>query len=1039
MKISRSAVHKPITTLMVFIALVAIGAYSLTQLPLDLYPDIEPPIISVSTIYPGASASDIETNVTRPLEDNLSTITDLKEISSVSRDNVSNIILEFEYESNLDEATNEVRDVIDRIARFLPDDIEQPTIFKFSSAMIPVMVMAATADESYQALTKIIDENVVNPLSRIEGVGTVFIAGEPVREIQVNVDPEKLDAFNMTVEQIGGALAAENINRPAGNIKMGQMDYPLRFVGEFEESRFMEEMVVGTFAGNPVYLGDVAAVRDTLREQTVDERLNQERSLRLVVQRQSGANTVQIANEINERLPAIRENLPPDVELLIIVDLSEFITDAVNNLVNILYFAAIFVTIVVLFFIGRWRATFIIILTIPISLIAAFVYLYFSGNTLNLISLSSLTIAMGMVVDDAIVVLENISKHTEKGSYPREASVYGTNEVGLAVVASTLTVLAVFLPMTMITGLMGLFFRQLGFIVAITISVSTLAALTLTPMLSSKLLVAGAGRSSGFGPKVTNFIVRVLEGLDNGYGQLLTWAVSKKAVVVVASVLIFAGSFLLLPFIGSTFMPESDQNRLDADIELAVGLRLEETAKTARAIEQIIENNYPEIDLYSVSAGADAMASMFGAAGGSHTIDLTMRLIPQRERERDVWQVAESLRQDLKRFPEIVNYSVSTEGGGGMGMGAPIEVEIYGDDFDATNVVANELGRRMEGIEGVRDISISRGHERPELRIIPDQEKMSRFGLNANMVSQAIRNRVEGMTATLYREDGEEYDVVVRHKEEFRNSIDHVGNISIRTPMGQMVRVKEFASVQEFFAPPNIERKNRVRYLTVSSGLHERSLGHVTADIQAELDEMSLPEGIDVAFGGQIQDQQEAFADLGLLLLLSIFLVYVVMAAQFESFRMPLIIMMAVPFAFSGVVLALFFTGTDLSVISLIGGIILVGIVVKNSIVLIDFTNLLVARGMSVVRSVVTAGKSRLRPVLMTTLTTLLAMIPMVLSAGEGAEIWAPMAIAVIGGLSFSTLVTLVFVPVIYVLFGVQKVKKEKKKQLEKSQPKANS
>ncbi len=1012
---------------MVFVALVAIGVYSLRELPVDLYPEIEPPIISVFTVYPGASAPDIETTVTRPLEDNLSTITDLTDISSVSREGVSTILLEFEFGTNLDEATNEVRDVIDRITRFLPEDIEQPTIFKFTTAMIPVMIMAATADESYPALGKIIDEQVVNPLSRIEGVGTIIMAGQPIREIQVNVDPGKLDARNMTVEQIGGVLAAENINRPAGNIKMGQMDYPLRFVGEFEESRRMKGMVVGVFNGSPVYLEDVAEVKDTLREQTVNERLNQEQSLRLIVQRQSGANTVQIAGEINERLPEIRNNLPPDVELLTVVDLSEFITDAVDNLVNILYFAAIFVTIVVLFFIGRWRATFIIILTIPVSLVAAFVYLYFSGNTLNLISLSSLTIAMGMVVDDAIVVLENITKHTERGSSPREAAVYGTNEVGLAVVASTLTVLAVFLPLTMITGLMGLFFRQLGFIVAITISVSTLAALSLTPMLSSKLLVTGARRSSGMGPTVTAFIVKLLEGLDNGYENLLKWAVRKKALVVIASVCIFGGSFLLMPYIGSTFMPESDQNRIDIDIELPVGLRLEETSKTARALEQIIDKDYPEIDLYSVSAGTDPATGIFIGNGGSHTIDVTMRLVPQRERERDVWQIAESLRQDMRQFPEIVDFSVSTQGGGGMGMGAPVQVEIYGDDFDATNEIANELARRMEGIEGVRDIGLSRGRERPELQIIPDQEKMSGFGLNANTVSQAVRNRVEGMTASLYREDGDEYDIVVRHKEDFRNSIEHIENISVRTPMGQMVKVKEFATVQEFFAPPNIERKNRIRYLTVSCGLHERSLGDVTADIQAELDEMDLPDGINVEFGGQIEDQQEAFADLGLLLILSIFLVYVVMAAQFESFRMPLIIMMAVPFAFSGVMIALFVTGTELSVISLLGGIILVGIVVKNSIVLIDFTNLMYARGMTVVQSVITAGKSRLRPVLMTTLTTLLAMIPMVLARGEGSEIWAPMAIAVIGGLAFSTLVTLIFVPVIYVLFGVQKVKKERK------------
>ncbi len=1026
MKLYRSAVQRPVTTLMVFVALMAIGIFSLRNLPIDLYPEIEPPFISVFTVYPGASASDIETNVTRPLEDNMSTITDLKEISSVSRDDVSLIMMEFEYETNLDEATNEIRDVIGRIIRFLPEDIEQPTIFKFTSAMIPVMVMAATADESYPALAKIIDQEVVNPLNRIEGVGTIAVAGEPVREIQVNVDPEKLDAFNITVEQIGGVLATENINLPAGNIKMGQIDYPLRFVGEFQESRHINDIVIGNFGGTPVYVSDVAVVQDTLREMTVEERLDQRLGLRLIVQRQSGANTVQIANEITKRLPEIREALPPDVELVTIVDLSEFIVDSIDNLVRILYFAAIFVTIVVLFFIGRWRATFIIVLTIPVSLVAAFVYLYFTGNSLNLISLSSLTIAMGMVVDDAIVVLENSAKHIERGSSPREAAIYGTNEVGLAVVASTLTVLAVFLPLTMISGLMGLFFRQLGFIVAITVSVSTIAALSLTPMLSSKLMTAGGGRSSGFGPKFTGGIIRILEAIDSGYVRLLTGAVKRKAMVSVLSILIFVGSFFLMPFIGTTFMPDSDQNRIDMEIELPIGLRLEETRKTAHAIEQIIEEKYPEIDMYSVSSGATT-GMLFGGQRGSHTIGAILRLVPQRERDRDVWQIAESLRGELRQFPEIVTYSVSTDGGGGMGLGAPVQVEVYGDDFDQTNMVAEELSRRMENIPGLRDINLSRGPERPDLRIVPDQEKMAMFGLNASTVSQAVRNRVEGMTATLYREDGEEYDVVIRHKEEFRNSIAHIENISVRTPAGQMVRIREFASVEEYFSPPNIERKNRIRYLTINSALHERSLGDVTADIRAELAEMDLPEGVSIAFGGAIQDQQEAFADLLLLLALAIFLVYVVMAAQFESFRMPFIIMLAVPFAFSGVMIALFITGTELSVISMIGGIILVGIVVKNSIVLIDFTNLMYARGMTIVQSVITAGRSRLRPVLMTTLTTLLAMIPMALSRGEGSEIWAPMAIAVIGGLTFSTLVTLVFVPVVYTMFGARKLKSQRK------------
>ncbi|TVQ10596.1 MAG: efflux RND transporter permease subunit [Bacteroidetes bacterium] len=1028
MSIYSTAVKRPITTLVIFIAVIVMGVFSLRNMPVDLYPEIDPPFISVFTIYPGASAADIETNVTRPLEDNLSIVTNLKNMTSQSRDDISAITMEFEYETNLDEATNEIRDVIGRILRFLPEGIEQPTVFKFSSAMIPVMMLSATADESYPALAKILDERLINPLNRIEGVGAVGIFGGPEREIQINVDPRKLEAYNMSVEQLGGILAAENINLPSGNVKFGSVDYPLRFTGEFTESSRINNIVITSFNGNPVYVRDVAEVNDTLREMTIEERINGRQGLRLIVQKQSGANTVQIANEVNKMLEEIIKTLPPDIAIGVVFDTSEFINNSISNLINILYYAGIFVTLVVLFFIGRWRATFIIILTIPVSLVTAFIYLYFTGNTLNLISLSSLTIAMGMVVDDAIVVLENITRHIEKGSSARESAIYGTNEVGLAVVASTLTVVAVFLPMTLISGLMGLFFRQLGWIVTITITVSTIAALSLTPMLSSQLLKFSSAKRTGLGPKTSAFIDNALSGLDRFYSNVLGWGVGNKWKVVFISVSIFFASLFLTGYIGTGFFPEADNSRISINIELPTGLRLEETSKTARAIEKIIEEDYPEIEAINTSSGYSSTAGIFGnPRAGSHTIDLTFRLVAPNQRSRDVWEIADALREELSVFPEIVTYTVQTEGGG-FGAGAPVQVEIYGDDFNTTNAFAEELAQKMRAIEGTRDVDLSRGPEKPELRIVPDQEKMAMFGLNTNTVSRAIRNRIEGMTATRFREDGDEYDVVIRHKEEFRNTFSDIENIQVLNPMGQMVRLKEFASIEEFYSPPNIERKNRMRYLTVNSQLHGRSLGNVTTDIQAAIEEMEIPPGITYRFAGEIQEQQDAFADLVLLLLLSIFLVYVVMASQFESFSMPFIIMLAVPFSFTGVLLALFISGGELNVISFIGAIILVGIVVKNSIVLVDYTNLLVGRGKSIVTAVRMAGKSRLRPVLMTTLTTLLAMIPLAISTAEGSEIWQPMGVAVIGGLSFSTLITLVFVPVVYTLNGARKIKKARKR-----------
>ena len=1024
MSLYSSAVKRPITTLMVFVAIVAFGLFSLREMPIDLYPEIDPPFISVITVYPGAAASDIETNVTRPIEDNLSTVGNLRNLTSVSRENLSSITLEFEYGTNLDEATNEIRDVLGRLVRILPEDIETPTVFKFSADMIPVMMLSATARESYPALTKIIDDVIINPLNRIDGVGTVMQFGGPVREVQVNVNPLRLEAMNLTLEQVGMALAAENVALPAGNLRMGQIDFPLRFTGEFTSSDQIRDIVVGTFMGNPVFVRDVAVVNDTLRELTIKETMNREQGLRFMVMKQSGANTVQISREIDRQLPALLENLPPDITVEKVFDTSEFIVDAINNLTRVLYFAAVFVILVVLFFLGKWRATIIIILTIPVSLITGFIYLYLTGNSINFISLSSLAIAMGMVVDDAIVVLENITKKIELGASPKEASVYGTNEVGLAVVASTLTVVAVFLPLTMIGGLMGIFFQQLGWIVTITVSVSTVAAMTLTPMLSSQLLEASTTKRKGLGPAIGNFIESILGKIDDVYLATLRIAVKNKVKTFAAAVLIFAGSFFLVPHIGTGFFPQTDESRLNATIELPPGLRLTESFEIASSIQDVIEANYPEIDMISSSTGTETGNVMFGGGReGSNVINFIFRLIPASERERTVWEIADLLRKDIQQFPEVTRFSV-TAGQGGFG-GSPVEIEIFGEDFNATSQFAQELEQRMQGIPGVRDIFISRGDERPELRIVPDQEKMAMLGVTTSMAAQSIRNKVEGMIATRFREGGEEYNVMVRAQEEFRNTIADVENISVMSRSGRLVRIKEFATIEEYYSPPNIERKNRQRYLRITSDLFGRSLGDVTADIQAQLDQMTIPQGVAVSFGGQIREQQEAFADLAFLLLLSIFLVYVVMAAQFESFRMPLIIMVSIPFAFTGVLLALFVTGMELNVISMIGSVILVGIVVKNSIVMIDYTNLLVARGYSVYDSVLQSGKSRLRPVLMTTLTTLLAMIPLAVSRAEGSEIWAPMGVAVIGGLTFSTLITLVLVPVFYFVFGSRKYRKD--------------
>jgi len=1034
MSIYSSAVKKPLTTILIFIALMVMGIYSLTRLPVDLYPEIELPFLTVFTSYSGASASDIETNVTDLLENQLNTVSNLKEITSISSDNTSIIFLEFEYETNLDEAANEVRDVMNFITRFLPEDAEDPTILKFNSSMMPIIFYAITAEESYEGLEKILDEKVVNPLNRIEGIGSVGIAGSPGREIYVEIDPRKLEAYNMTVEQIGSILMAENLNTPAGYLEMGNLDYPLRIQGEFVDSDVLKDLVVGSYNGNTIYLKDIADVDDTIRDTKLEERINGELGMRMFVQKQSGGNTVEVAREVRKTLKNLEKDLPPDVKIEPILDASEFIVGSINNLTNALMFAGIFVILVVLFFLGRWRATFIVVLTIPVSLIVAFIYLFLSGNSINIISLSSLSIAIGMVVDDAIVILENITRHIERKSRPREAAIYATNEVWLAVIVTTLTVVAVFLPLTFVGGLTGVLFRQLGLIVTLTTVTSTIAAITLTPTLSSLILKLRVNNKPKRRLSYDRTIKIGLDRFERFYESTLRWSLRHKLVIGLIAIIVFISSLALVSVVGTEFIPEADESRITANIELQTGTRVSETQKVAKQINNIFTDSYPEIELISSSTGTGEsmnFATMFSSSG-THTISYTLALSGVEERERNVWEIAEAIRQELNKFPEIINYQVSTTGGGGMGfMGNNIEVEVYGYDISETNIVAEELASKIATIEGAKDVQISRDPSKAELQIVLDQEKMIRHGLNTASVSLAIKNRISGMTATRLRQFGDEYDVVVRFKEDARNSITDVMNISIMNSQGQAVKLGEIAEIKEYWAPPNIEHKRRERVVTVSATPYKRALGDIATDIQAVITDLETPSGVQVQISGTIEEQMESFMDLGLLMVISLVLVYLVMASQFESLKMPLIIMFSIPFSFSGVAIALFITGTTLNLIAGIGAIMLIGIVVKNAIVLVDFINLQRDRGLELYKAVTVAGRSRLRPVLMTSATTILGMLPLAISMGEGSEIWSPMGISVIGGLIFSTMVTLVLVPVVYVIFARSGERNKKRKERE--------
>ncbi len=1036
MKIYESAVKKPVTTALIFVAIVVLGLFSFSRLSVDLYPEIELNAVTVMTTYSGASATDIEQNVTKPMETSLSTVSDLKRITSVSKDNISLITVEFEYGTDMDEAVNDIRSVIDMLKNFLPEEIENPVILKFNSSMIPIAFMSARTSQNAQGLYKILEEKVANPINRINGVASVSISGAPQREIQILTDPRKMEAYNITVEQLAGVIALENRNIPGGNMDIGSETFSVKVDGEFKNSDQIKDVIVGSYMGKNIFVKDIATVKDTLKERATEVLTNGETSAMIVVQKQSGANVVEIANKIHKELPAIRAGLPQDIQLEMVIDTSDFIKKSISSLSETVLLAGLFVMIVVLFFLGRWRATFIIILTIPVSLIAAFIYLMVSGNTLNIISLSSLSIAIGMVVDDAIVVLENITSHIEKGSKPKDAAIYATNEVAVAVVASTLTIVSVFFPLTMVTGLAGIMFKQLGWIVTIIISVSTLAALTLTPMLSGLMLKQNPKRSKGF-MFFYSPIERGLDALDRGYERFLRFALGNRKSVLFGAFALFFASILLLTKVGTDFFPETDNSQIEVQVELPVGTRVEK----ARILNQYIFNDwkekYPEVEILQTSMGQSDGSNVFMSMGnsGTHLISYTVRLVDRTKRERDIFEIADLMRSDLASLPEIYRYEVTPGGSGGMGTGsADIEMDVLGYNLDDAATVSAQIMEIMKNTEGLRDVKISREDYMPQLKVEFDRAKLSMNGLNITNAATAVRNRINGVIATQFREDGEEYDIVVKNDLKFRTNIDDIKSIMLYNSMGKAVRLSEVADVIEDFAPPSIEHLDRERVIKVSGAIYKRALGDIAADINKEVAKITLPSGIAVKMTGAFEEQQESFADMFTLLLLVVMLTYIVMAAQFESFRDPFIIMLSLPFAFTGVFVALWLTGTSLSLIALIGAVMLVGIVVKNGIVLIDYINLNKERGMSVMRAVVSGGKSRLRPVLMTTITTILGMAPMAIGIGEGSEIWQPMGIAIIGGLTVSTILTLVVIPTIYASLNVRDIKKIRKAHLKSLQ-----
>ncbi|MBQ6689009.1 MAG: efflux RND transporter permease subunit [Bacteroidales bacterium] len=1034
MSIYRKAVNNPVTTALIFIALAIFGIFSLINISLDRFPKFDANVIMVMSSYPGASAEDIETNLTKILENSLNGVSDLKNISSTSKENISLITLEFVEGVDIDVATNDVRDKLDMVNSVLPDGASLPLIFKFSADDMPIMIMAATAEESLPALEKILDDKVATPLARVSGVGTVSVAGAPQREIQVYCDPNKLEAYGLTVAGISSIIAAENRNVPSGTIDIGSNAYALRVEKEFTSADQMLDIVVGHSNGKSVYLRDVARVVDGVEERYQEAYINGIPGAQIIIQKQADANAVNVIRGIKKEMKKIEKNLPSDIHITTVMDSSDNILNTLNSLKETIIVTFLIVMLVVYLFLGRWRATFIIVLAIPISLLASLMYLWATGNTLNIVSMSALSIAIGMVVDDAIVVLENISTHLERGAKPKEAAVHATQEVGISVIASTLTMLAVFMPLTMIKGMAGIMFKQLGWITSIIMIVSTIGALTLIPMLCSQFLrykpKTGRIHDLIFG----NFN-KFVDWISRGYGHLIKWCVGHRVVVAIIAIAVFAATLVgLAPTVKTDFFPSSDQGRITLQLELPAGTGQNITRNLAHEIHGKFREAIPEIVTCSYALGQadsdNAFASM--QTNGTHVISFNVNIGSMEERERSQAEIADVIRGILADYPEFKKVKV-TEGGGGMGGASTVDVEIYGYDFETTDRVARMIQEGMLNAGGCSQVLISRDEYIPEYQVDFDREKLAINGLNTTMAASYFSAAMNGSTQSFYREDGDEYDIRVRYAPEFRTSIEDIENIIIYNNMGRGVRIKDVGTVVETLTPPSIQRKNRERMITVSGVVAAGSaLSDVVASTNKVIEETDIPSDLSVKVAGSFEDQQETFGDLIMLLVMIIILVYIVMASQFESFMSPFVIMFSIPFAFVGVIMGLVVTGTPLGVMGMIGILILMGIVVKNGIVLIDYTILMRERGIGIAEATIIAAKSRLRPILMTTLTTVLGMVPMAVGQGEGSEMWRSLGMVVAWGLSISTLVTLVIIPTLYAAMATWQERRAARKEAKK-------
>ncbi|MEA4997078.1 MAG: efflux RND transporter permease subunit [Petrimonas sp.] len=1022
MKLPEIGVKRPVATVMLFVAIIMLGLVSLKMLPLDIMPEMEFPSITIITIYPGASANEVEEQVTKPLETILSAAEHLSEIKSTSKENVSFIQLSYSWGSDVTSAANNARDLIELTKTKLPQAAHQPIIYKINSSMMPVLAYAVNAGVNYNGIENIVEEDIATVLRKVDGVGTVVYLGQPEREIKVSVNPQRLSAYGLSATQISTMLKADNISVPAGNINMGVYDFSVRVPGKFETVEEIGNTVLKAFNGQVIRLKDVAKVEDTFMEKEAFARNRTGEGVALMIQKQSGSNTVAVVNAVRAKMAEIQKTLPSDIQVHEIISTDEVVTQSVNNLTSSIWYALVFVTLVVLMFLREWKSSLIIFITMPVSLISAFIAMYAMGYTINIFSLMALVIAIGMVVDNAIVVLENITQHIEKGSKPKQAAIFGALEMGMAIAASTATTLVVFLPMLFMGGIVGIMFKQLAILTSVCLIVSLFTALTLTPMLSSKLLKeAPRNGKKQHRSKFYAASEKVFTKIENGYKLLLGWVVFHKSLTIVIAFAVFVLTMIVGKNIGTDYIPDFDAGTVSVVFETEVGTSARQTDSISQQILQIMLEDIPEIaNEAAVSIAGQTKTGALTTVGfkeGKNVGTVLCHLTPPDKRDRTAAEIAGAIRDRVESIPQIEKCRV--QGGSALaaavtGNKRPIEIIVSGNDFNQLNAVASDLQEKMQAEKAFTDVATTVDPGKLEVQVIVDKEKASQMALNTAMVGMQVRQNLYGAESGDFSEDGNDYGIVVQYAPEHRNEVNKLKEMQVSNLLGQQIPLSAIADIVESLGPLEIQRQSQQRYVKTTADLNGVSLGEATKTAQEIIDHTEIPDGISVEIGGQVNDQKSSFSSLFLIFFLGIALVYMVMAAQFESMKDPFIILFAIPFTLVGVILAFFVTGITLSVTTFIGLIMLVGIVVNNGIVLVDYTNMLRKRNYPLRDAVMEAGRSRLRPVLMTSLTTILGMLPMAVSNGMGREMYAPLGITIIGGLLVSTLVTLLLVPAMY-------------------------